>query len=111
MPIIRTSPRASVPDEESRSIPATQQLVSTVDPNIKMWVIESHAGGLRITSVLNRNYPKLEALEGYTEHIVDQPPHARVRKVVEGLRPSCVPWSRLVVTELQFIRAASTDAT
>ena len=27
----------------------------------------------------NRNYPKLEALEGYTERIVDQPPHARVR--------------------------------
>ena len=79
LPIIRISPCVSVPGKESRSIPATQQLVATVDPNIKMWVIESHAGGLRINSVLNRNYPKLEALEGYTERIVDQPPHARVR--------------------------------
>ena len=42
----------SVPDKESRAIPATQGIAATCITNIKMWVIESFAVGLQYSPLL-----------------------------------------------------------
>ena len=45
----------SVPDKESQTIPTTQEIASRAHLNVKMWVIESHTGGLLRYRLINQS--------------------------------------------------------